>query len=95
MTETKAPRAKKSIEETIEALKSKQKALALKSSKLEKKLEEKKNAETNAAKLKVAKLAEAAGILNIDEKILTEAFKAIADKNLIQNKNTSTNYHDL
>ena len=81
MTEPKAPRAKKSIEQTIETLKSKQKALALKSSKLEKKLEEKKNAETNAAKLKVAKIAEASGILHIDESILAEAFKAIADRN--------------
>ena len=81
MTEPKAPRAKKSIEETIEALKSKQKALALKSQKLEKKLEEKRNAEKNAAKQKISNLAESAGILDVHESYFIEAFKSIAEQN--------------
>lgn len=85
MTEqTKAP--KKSLEATLALLKEKQKAIAFKAAQLEKEIEAKRNAATQAMRAKVGKLAEEAGILELTEAVLAKAFAVIAANNGVSQK---------
>lgn len=76
----KTVKLKKSPEQALALLKEKQKALALKTARLEKGIEERKNAANQSQRLKIGKFAEDAGILNLGDDDLKKAFAEIASK---------------
>lgn len=82
MATTTKPR--KTPEQALAALQAKQKALALKTAKLQKEIEDRKNAASQAQRVRLGKLAAEAGLLDLSDEVLKKAFTEIAEKNGIK-----------
>lgn len=92
MTEIKKTKAtpKSTPEAKLAALLAKQKILADKAAILKRAINEQAEAKANEQKLKFAKLAEEAGILNLSESILKQALAQIAKANGITTSSPAT-----
>lgn len=84
----KVAQHRKTAAQALAALQVKQNALALKISKVQKDIEERKNSAIVAQRARVGKLAAEAGILELNDEVLKKAFAEIASKNGIERADT-------
>ena len=83
-TTIKTTKPRKSAEEALAALQAKQKALNLKASKLQKEIDERKQAASQAQRVRLGKLAADAGLHDLTDEVLKKAFEDIGAKNGIK-----------
>lgn len=78
------PRAKKTPEQALAALHLKQRALAAKAAKLQRAIDERKNATLAANRTRIGKLADEAGVLDLPDDVIKAAFADLAKAHGIQ-----------
>lgn len=81
---TAQTRAKKSPEQALAALQLKQRALAAKAAKLQRAIDERKNATLAANRARIGKLADEAGVLDLPDEVIKAAFTQVAKAHGIQ-----------